>query len=129
MRDEERSETRRRERGFATLELVIVAIILGILAAVTIPAYLETRERMDASHARASLRTAISAIDEYYAEHGTYVGMTLTGLKTTYNYDLNVSHFVLGSVSRKTYCVQAASGGATWRRRGPGGELEPGRCT
>lgn len=64
---------RRNERGFTLVELMIVVIIVGILAAVAIPMYQGATERAKASEAVAALGTIRGAMRVYYAEHGTYV--------------------------------------------------------
>jgi len=63
----------RNQRGFTLVELMIVVIIVGILAAVAIPMYQGATERAKASEAVAALGTIRGAMRVYYAEHGTYV--------------------------------------------------------
>jgi len=63
---------RRNQRGFTLVELMIVVIIVGILAAVAIPMYQGATERAKASEAVAALGTIRGAMRVYYAEHGTY---------------------------------------------------------
>jgi prepilin-type N-terminal cleavage/methylation domain-containing protein len=64
---------RRNQKGFTLVELMIVVIIVGILAAVAIPMYQGATERAKASEAVAALGTIRGAMRVYYAEHGTYV--------------------------------------------------------
>ena len=64
---------RRNQKGFTLVELMIVVIIVGILAAVAIPMYQGATERAKASEAVAALGTIRGALRVYYAEHGTYV--------------------------------------------------------
>jgi prepilin-type N-terminal cleavage/methylation domain-containing protein len=64
---------RRNQRGFTLVELMIVVIIVGILAAVAIPMYQGATERAKASEAVAALGTIRGAMRVYFAEHGTYV--------------------------------------------------------
>ncbi|MBD3348566.1 MAG: prepilin-type N-terminal cleavage/methylation domain-containing protein [Candidatus Eisenbacteria bacterium] len=63
---------RKNQRGFTLVELMIVVIIVGILAAVAIPMYQGATERAKASEAVAALGTIRGAMRVYYAEHGTY---------------------------------------------------------
>jgi len=69
---------RRNQRGFTLVELMIVVIIVGILAAVAIPMYQGATERAKASEAVAALGTIRGALRVYYAEHGTYVNASFT---------------------------------------------------
>ena len=64
---------RRNQGGFTLVELMIVVIIVGILAAVAIPMYQGATERAKASEAVAALGTIRGAMRVYFAEHGTYV--------------------------------------------------------
>lgn len=60
-----RGAGRRRERGFTLAELVMVAAILIILAAVTLPVGRYTHKRMKETELRAALREMRYAIDEH----------------------------------------------------------------
>jgi prepilin-type N-terminal cleavage/methylation domain-containing protein len=57
-------------RGFSLVELVVVVMILGILAAIAAPHLLGTSQRATDNAARQSLGVIRNAIDHYAAEHG-----------------------------------------------------------
>jgi prepilin-type N-terminal cleavage/methylation domain-containing protein len=83
---------RRNERGFTLVELMIVVIIVGILAAVAIPMYQGATERAKASEAVAALGTIRGAMRVYYAEHGSYASSSFTdGAQVTNGSVLDVS--------------------------------------
>lgn len=83
---------RRNQRGFTLVELMIVVIIVGILAAVAIPMYQGATERAKASEAVAALGTIRGAMRVYYAEHATYVDPAFTlGAQVTNGSVLDVS--------------------------------------
>ena len=83
---------RRNQRGFTLVELMIVVIIVGILAAVAIPMYQGATERAKASEAVAALGTIRGAMRVYYAEHGTYVNAAfIAGAGVTAGSILDVS--------------------------------------
>jgi len=65
-------------KGFTLVELMIVVIVIGILAAVAIPLYQMVPERSRATEAVAGLGTLKGALRTYYAEHGTYVNAAFT---------------------------------------------------
>jgi len=83
---------RKNQGGFTLVELMIVVIIVGILAAVAIPMYQGATERAKASEAVAALGTIRGAMRVYYAEHGTYVNANFTlGAQVTNGNVLDVS--------------------------------------
>jgi prepilin-type N-terminal cleavage/methylation domain-containing protein len=83
---------RNNQRGFTLVELMIVVIIVGILAAVAIPMYQGATERAKASEAVAALGTIRGAMRVYYAEHGTYVNANFVdGAQVTAGSVLDVS--------------------------------------
>jgi len=60
------------QRGFTLVELMIVVIVIGILAAVAIPMYQVVPERSRGTEATSALGLIREAMRAYYAEHGTY---------------------------------------------------------
>jgi general secretion pathway protein G len=60
------SRTRRRsEYGFTLIELMIVMVIIGILAAIAVPMYVQSVRHAKEAVLREDLRTLRSAIDAY----------------------------------------------------------------
>ena len=64
------------EQGFTLLELLMVVIIIGILAAVAIPQYLKTREKARMAEAISLLGQIRSSETRYYAENDNYVAVS-----------------------------------------------------
>ncbi len=65
-------ERRERRPAFTLLELLIVIIILGVLAALALPQYLRTVEKGRSSEAIIQLGTLRTGEINYYVEHRTY---------------------------------------------------------
>ena len=60
------------EKGFTLVELMIVVVIVGILAGVSIPMYGRSAKRARISEAVGALGSIRSAMRIYYSEHRTY---------------------------------------------------------
>ncbi len=58
-----------REEGFTLIELLVVMLILGILAAIAIPAFFNQRDKARDADAKAAVRTAETAMETYATDH------------------------------------------------------------
>jgi len=59
----------RHEKGFTLLELLIVVIIIGILATIALPQYINMLEKARASEAVSNIGSLRSSMDRYWYEH------------------------------------------------------------
>src|SRR5688500_5663454 len=61
------------EGGFTLVELLVVMLILGLLAAIAIPSFFNQRDKARDADAKTSVRTAQTAMETYATDHnGTY---------------------------------------------------------
>ncbi|MCX7770085.1 MAG: prepilin-type N-terminal cleavage/methylation domain-containing protein [Proteobacteria bacterium] len=66
--------TKNGNRGFTLIELLIVITIIGILLTIAQPTYKNSVKRARETVLKENLFAMRSAIDQYYADNGTYPG-------------------------------------------------------
>jgi prepilin-type N-terminal cleavage/methylation domain-containing protein len=97
------------ESGFTLVELLIVMLIIGILAAIAIPSFFSQKDKAEDAKAKTVVRSAQGAIEVYATDHhGTYVGATPAGLATIEG-TLTGTNIVVSGLGARTYVVQAQS--------------------
>jgi type IV pilus assembly protein PilA len=69
-----RARTYNEEQGFTLIELLVVILIIGILAAIALPAFLGQRSKGQDADAKSAARNLVSAVESFYATNQTYAG-------------------------------------------------------
>lgn len=62
----------RKQKGFTLVELMIVIVIIGVLAAVAVPIYTNNVTKAKMSEADAALGSVRTQLRVYYGENGSY---------------------------------------------------------
>jgi type IV pilus assembly protein PilA len=83
LRDESDALVRMKSQsGFTLIELLVVILIIGILAAIAIPAFLSQTSKANDAAAKTQVGTLQTTIQTYASEHsGNYEGATLAELQ------------------------------------------------
>ncbi len=95
-----------KRKGFTLVELAVVIVIIGVLAAFGVPKFLKSVERSKAAEAFQYLAAVRSAEERYIAKEGVYTGdptqLDITQQLPTY--------FTVGTLTP----TQGASGDSSW---------------
>ena len=60
------------QRGFATLEVILMVMVIGILASIAVPRFTSVTTAANTAKIQSDLTTIDTAISIYYMEHGSY---------------------------------------------------------
>ena len=99
----------RDESGFTLVELLVVMLILGLLAAIAIPAFFNQRNKAKDASAKAAARTAETAIETFATDNGgSYAAATPAALQTI-EPTLNGATLTVPTHTASTYTVTVTS--------------------
>ena len=121
------------DAGFSMIELLVVIIIIGILAAIAIPVFLQQRKKGYDAAIKSDLVAAASAEEAYITEQNVYTDSVNT-LKTAEGFKFSQAGSYSGGTATITvvsntnlgYCISAtAASGNKWFYDSGNGGLQP----
>lgn len=117
------------ESGFTLVELLVVMLIIGLLAAIAIPAFFNQRDKAADAEAKTTAKTTQTAVETYATDNGgnytaptsgTYLAalqaieptIPSTGVTVTSSAPKQYTIVVNSSVSGQTFTINRATTGA-----------------
>jgi type IV pilus assembly protein PilA len=119
-------ERREGDSGFTLVELLVVVVIIGILVAIAIPVFLSQREKAWTSAVESDVRNGAPIAETFYADNGTYQGLTTAGMLESDKVDLSIHGASAGG-----YCIQgvhASLSGKFFSLDSTTGQVKPIAC-
>ncbi len=116
------------DQGFTLIELLVVVVIIGILAVIAIPTFLNQREKAWTRAVESDLRDGATLVEEHFNDAGTYadvVGPPAVNVAFKNSKDVTVP----SNRTATAYCIQGVharlNGGADqWVIRNTTGRVE-----
>jgi type IV pilus assembly protein PilA len=97
--------------GFTLVEILVVILIVGILAAIALPVFLDQRNKAQDTEAKTAVSTAAKAMEAWNTDHAGYAGATPADL-IQIEPALSAARGLSVTSSARAYTVKVDSAGA-----------------
>jgi prepilin-type N-terminal cleavage/methylation domain-containing protein len=113
----------RNTKGFTLIELMIVVVIIGILAALAIPRFTQASARAKEKEADGILKQVYTLQQTYYANNGAFAS-TVGDLQTVgFEAPTNLKHFTWSGSVGLPLCLAASGSGYNGREIDANGDI------
>ena len=96
------------QKGFTRIELLIVVVIIGILAAIAIPKFANTKEKAYVASMKSDLRNLITAQEAYFSDNNSNYAPAISNLGTNYKASTGIT-VTLNTVTNTGWKASATS--------------------
>lgn len=103
-----------KESGFTIVELLVVIVVIGVLAAITVVSYTGITAKSNAAANKSNAQSIMAAADAYFAENGVYPTIAqLSAGTNTVKVPTTVTTGLVGTAATSTNLVTYATNGST----------------
>jgi prepilin-type N-terminal cleavage/methylation domain-containing protein len=97
------------ERGMTLVELLVVLIIMGLLAAIVIAAFTNQQDKARDADAKTHARSAQTAMESFYVDHKTYAGVTRADLEEQQTALQDAPNLAIVTATTNEYVIETSS--------------------
>jgi type IV pilus assembly protein PilA len=97
------------ERGVTLVELLVVLIIIGLLAAIVIAAFANQQDKAHDADAKSHARSAQTAMESFYVDMKSYAGVTRADLEEQQTSLKNATSLAIVIATSNEYEIEVAS--------------------
>ena len=95
-----------KKEGFTLIELMIVVVIIGILAAIAIPKFANTKEKAYVASMKSDLRNLVTAQEAYFSDNNSTYASSTGAMGNNYKASSGVT-VTMGSVTATGWSATA----------------------